>query len=42
MFYDAGIPGTPLAKLDGTEVPTEKLADPVALEQVVADALAAK
>ena len=42
VFYDAGIPGTPLAKLDGTEVPTEKLADPVALEQVIADALAAK
>jgi protein-disulfide isomerase len=42
VFYDAGIPGTPLAKLDGTEIPTEKLADKAALDQVIADALAAK
>ena len=40
IFYDSNLPGTPLAKLDGVEVPTEVLADPVALEKLVADATA--
>ena len=42
FFYDAGIEGTPLAKLDGIVIPNEKLADKAALDQVIADALAAK
>lgn len=42
VFYDDEIAGTPFAKLDGTVVPTEKLADKAALDQVIADALAAK
>ena len=40
-FSEEGISGTPFGRLDGVEVPTEILADPVALEQLVDEALAA-
>lgn len=37
-FYDGNVQGTPFGTLDGVEVPTPTLADPVALEQFIADA----
>ncbi len=40
IFYDSNLPGTPLAKLDGVEIPTEVLVDQAALEKLVADAAA--
>ena len=39
-FYSNSIPGTPLAKIDGVELPTEQLVDPVALEAAIAAAAA--
>ena len=41
VFYTSNIPGTPLAKLNGVEVPTETLVDQAALEQLVAGAASA-
>jgi hypothetical protein len=37
-FYDANIPGTPLVKINGTEIDSALAADPVKFEQAVADA----
>jgi hypothetical protein len=41
VFYDANIPGTPLAKLNGTEVVAKDLIDQATLTKLVADATAA-
>jgi protein-disulfide isomerase len=41
VFYTSNIPGTPLAKLNGVEIPTEVLVDQVALENLVDEAAAA-
>ena len=41
VFYTSNIPGTPLAKLNGVEVPTETLVDQAALEELVAGAASA-
>ena len=41
VFYDANIPGTPLAKLNGTEVAAKDLVDQATLTKLVADATAA-
>ena len=41
VFYDANIPGTPLAKLNGTEVAAKDLIDQATLTKLVADATAA-
>lgn len=38
VFYDANIPGTPLVKINGTEVDASIAADPAKFEQAVADA----
>jgi len=40
IFYTSNIPGTPLAKLNGVEIPTEVLVDQVALEKLVTEAAA--
>ena len=40
VFYDSNLPGTPFAKLNGVEIPTEVLVDQVALEKLVSDASA--
>ena len=37
-FYDANIPGTPLVKINGTEIDSAIAADPAAFEKAVADA----
>ena len=37
-FYQAGIPGTPTALLNGKEITTDVLADPAKLAQAIADA----
>jgi protein-disulfide isomerase len=37
-FYDANIPGTPLVKINGTEIDSSIAADPAAFEKAVADA----
>ncbi len=36
VFYTSNIPGTPFAKLNGVEVPTEVLVDQAALEELIA------
>jgi len=41
VFYTSNIPGTPLAKINGVEIPTEILVDQAALEQLVDEAAAA-
>ena len=41
VFYTSNIPGTPLAKLNGVEIPTEILVDQATLEQLVDEAAAA-
>jgi Thioredoxin len=41
VFYDSNIPGTPLAKLNGTEVAAKDLVDQAALTKLVSDATAA-
>jgi protein-disulfide isomerase len=41
VFYTSNIPGTPLAKINGVEIPTEILVDQAALEKLVAEAAAA-
>lgn len=41
VFYTSNIPGTPLAKLNGVEIPTEILVDQPSLERIVAEAAAA-
>jgi protein-disulfide isomerase len=38
VFYDANIPGTPLVKINGTEIDPSVAADPAKLEQAVAAA----
>ena len=38
VFYDANIPGTPLVKINGTEIDASIAADPAKFEQAVADA----
>lgn len=38
VFYDANIPGTPLVKINGTEIDPAVAADQAKLEQAVADA----
>jgi len=38
VFYNSNIPGTPLAKLNGVEIPTETLVDQAALEELIAGA----
>ena len=38
VFYDANIPGTPLVKINGTEIDSSIAADPAKSEQAVADA----
>jgi protein-disulfide isomerase len=38
VFYDANIPGTPLVKIDGTEIDASIAADPAKFAQAVADA----
>jgi protein-disulfide isomerase len=38
VFYDANIPGTPLVKINGTEIDASIAADPAAFEKAVADA----
>jgi protein-disulfide isomerase len=40
QFYASSIPGTPLALLNGVEVPTETLVDKAALDKLVADTAA--
>ena len=39
-FYDANVPGTPNATLNGVEIPTETLVDQAKLEKLVADTVA--
>lgn len=41
VFYTSNIPGTPLAKLNGVEIPTEILVDQATLEQLIDEAAAA-
>ena len=41
VFYTSNIPGTPLAKINGVEIPTEILVDQASLEQLVDEAAAA-
>lgn len=41
VFYTSNIPGTPFAKLNGVEIPTEVLVDQAALERLVDEAAAA-
>jgi protein-disulfide isomerase len=41
VFYTSSIPGTPLAKINGVEIPTEILVDQAALEKLVGEAAAA-
>lgn len=41
VFYTSNIPGTPLAKLNGVEIPTEILVDQASLEKLVDEAAAA-
>jgi protein-disulfide isomerase len=38
VFYDANIPGTPMVKIDGTEIDASIAADPAKFAQAVADA----
>jgi len=41
VFYTSNIPGTPLAKVNGVEIPTEILVDQASLEQLIDEAAAA-
>lgn len=41
VFYSSNIPGTPLAKVNGVEIPTEILVDQASLEQLIDEAAAA-
>lgn len=41
VFYASNIPGTPLAKVNGVEIPTEILVDQASLEQLIDEAAAA-